>query len=58
MGFFGKIFTWWNGATIGTMFNSAMTGEKVGTDTLGNAYFRAKSAIRRAIPLPGVSGAG
>jgi NADH:ubiquinone oxidoreductase subunit len=38
----GKIFTWWDGATIGTLFNSAMTGEQVGTDYAGNRYFRAK----------------
>ncbi len=37
-----KIFTWWNGATIGTLLNSWRTGEKVGTDAQGNTYFRAK----------------
>ena len=42
MGILAKIFTWWNGATIGTLFNSAMTGEQVGTDVQGNRYFRAK----------------
>ncbi|WP_336985664.1 NADH:ubiquinone oxidoreductase subunit NDUFA12 [Altererythrobacter aquiaggeris] len=38
----GKIFTWWNGATIGTLLHSWRTGEQVGTDAQGNAYFRAK----------------
>ena len=42
MGILSKIFTWWNGATIGTAFNSAMTGEHVGTDAQGNRYYRAK----------------
>ncbi|MEY4159752.1 MAG: hypothetical protein RLZZ136_373 [Pseudomonadota bacterium] len=42
MGILAKIFTWWNGATIGTLFNSAMTGESVGTDAQGNRYYRAK----------------
>ena len=42
MGILAKIFTWWNGATIGTLFDSALRGEKVGTDVQGNAYFRAK----------------
>ena len=42
MGFFGKIFTWWEGATSGTLFNSAMTGELVGTDAQGNRYYRGK----------------
>lgn len=42
MGLLGKIFTWWDGATIGTMLNSALTGEHVGTDGQGNRYYRAK----------------
>ena len=42
MGILAKIFTWWDGATIGTLFDSALRGEKVGTDAQGNAYFRAK----------------
>ena len=42
MGLLGKIFTWWDGATIGTLFNSARTGEQVGTDHQGNRYYRAK----------------
>ncbi|MDN3646268.1 NADH:ubiquinone oxidoreductase subunit NDUFA12 [Pontixanthobacter aestiaquae] len=42
MAFLGKIFTWWNGATIGTLLNSWRTGEKVGTDAQGNTYYRAK----------------
>jgi len=37
-----KIFTWWDGATIGTMLFSAMNGEQVGTDGEGNRYFRSK----------------
>ncbi|MXO89304.1 NADH:ubiquinone oxidoreductase subunit NDUFA12 [Pontixanthobacter aquaemixtae] len=42
MSILGKIFTWWDGATIGTLLNSWRTGEKVGTDAQGNAYYRAK----------------
>jgi NADH:ubiquinone oxidoreductase subunit len=34
-----KIFTWWEGATIGTMLWSRRNGRPVGTDALGNAYF-------------------
>ena len=41
MGIFGKIFTWWDGATIGTALFSARKGEQVGTDAQGNKYFRA-----------------
>ena len=42
MGILGKLFTWWDGATIGTLLNSRFTGEHVGTDAQGNRYFRAK----------------
>ena len=42
MGILAKMFTWWDGATVGTLFDSALRGEKVGTDVQGNAYFRAK----------------
>ncbi len=53
MGFFSKLFTWWDGATIGTMVNSAMTGEHVGTDAGGNTYHRARK--RRAAGQPGLA---
>lgn len=43
MGFFSKIFTWWDGATIGTMLWSARHGEHVGTDAQGNKYYRSKA---------------
>ena len=42
MNFLGKIFTWWNGATIGTHLWSARNGEHVGTDAQGNKYYRSK----------------
>ncbi len=42
MGILSKIFTWWDGATIGTLLNSALTGEQVGTDAQGNRYYRSK----------------
>ena len=38
MGILGSIFTWWNGATIGTSL--ALRGKKaMGEDALGNRYF-------------------
>jgi len=40
MGILSKIFTWWDGATIGTQLFSSMNGEHVGTDAQGNRYFR------------------
>ena len=42
MGFLSKIFTWWNGATIGTSLWTARNGEQVGTDAQGNTYYRSK----------------
>lgn len=42
MSFLGKIFTWWNGATLGTSLFSARNGARVGEDHLGNVYFRMK----------------
>lgn len=42
MGFLGKIFTWWDGATLGTLLWSWRSGDHVGTDAQGNRYFRAK----------------
>ncbi|MFA7596513.1 MAG: NADH:ubiquinone oxidoreductase subunit NDUFA12 [Novosphingobium sp.] len=42
MGILSKIFTWWDGATIGTLLNSSLTGEHVGTDAQGNRYYRSK----------------
>ena len=47
MSILGKIFTWWDGATVGTLLNSWSTGTKVGEDSLGNRYFRAKKGSRR-----------
>lgn len=43
MGILAKIFTWWDGATIGTNLWSARNGEYVGEDHWGNKYFRSKS---------------
>jgi NADH:ubiquinone oxidoreductase subunit len=42
MGILGKIFTWWNGATFGTLLDNALHGEHVGTDAQGNRYYREK----------------
>ncbi len=42
MGIAKKIFTWWDGATIGTSLFTALKGEQVGTDAQGNKYYRSK----------------
>ncbi len=38
-----KIFTWWNGATIGTLWQIKRRGVFVGTDSQGNKYYQEKS---------------
>ncbi|MDB5723872.1 MAG: NADH:ubiquinone oxidoreductase 17 [Novosphingobium sp.] len=53
MGILSKIFTWWDGATIGTLLNSGLTGEHVGTDAQGNRYFRAKKRQAPGGPFAG-----
>lgn len=45
MGILARIFTWWNGATIGTALWSRRNGTGVGTDGLGNAYFQSKGLL-------------
>ena len=37
-----KIFAWWNGATIGTLFTIAKRGALVGTDDMGNRYYQSR----------------
>ena len=37
-----ELFTWWNGATMGTRFHTARNGERVGDDQFGNVYYRSK----------------
>ena len=42
MGFFKNLFTWWDGATLGTDLFSWKNGSKVGEDQHGNRYFEGK----------------
>ena len=37
--FFTQFFTWWNGQTLGTRFNTWRYGKLVGHDELGNTYY-------------------
>lgn len=49
MGILGKIFTWWDGATVGTSLFTARHGKKVGEDHLGNLYYQSKDDRRWVI---------
>jgi NADH:ubiquinone oxidoreductase subunit len=42
MGFLSSIFTWWNGATIGTAIHTRRHGGNVGEDDWGNLYYEAR----------------
>ena len=37
-----SIFTWWNSATLGTLFTVARLGVLKGTDDFGNRYYEAR----------------
>jgi len=45
MDFLKSIFTWWDGATIGTALFSRRHGAKIGTDGYGNVYYESKKPI-------------
>lgn len=49
MGFLGKIFTWWNGATIGAGMHIRGSGREVGRDAAGNIYYQSKKGDRRYV---------
>jgi NADH:ubiquinone oxidoreductase subunit len=42
MGLFQQIFTWWNGATLGTRVYTSAHGRLVGQDDSGNRYYEEK----------------
>ena len=45
MGIFKNIFTWWEGATLGTWLNTQRNGVQLGEDDQGNRYFEGKAAM-------------
>jgi NADH:ubiquinone oxidoreductase subunit len=57
MGVLKKIFTWWDGATIGTSLEIWRKAVKVGTDELGNIYYEAKTGGRRFVVYNGLNDA-
>ena len=50
---FSRIFTWWNGETIGTQIFTWRNGIKVGEDEQGNLYFRDRNDKRRWVIYKG-----
>ena len=47
MGMFKNLFTWWEGASLGTTIVSRRHGEEVGQDEAGNVYFRHRKDPKR-----------
>jgi NADH:ubiquinone oxidoreductase subunit len=47
MGFWSKVFTWWNGATVGTALWTRRFGKEVGRDEFGNIYYADKKHAGR-----------
>ena len=43
------IFTWWNKQTFGTFLKTLFFGKYVGSDELGNKYYRSKKNERWVI---------
>jgi len=42
-----RLFTWWDGQTLGTQLFTARRGVKVGQDEQGNTYYRTGDGKRR-----------
>jgi NADH:ubiquinone oxidoreductase subunit len=53
MGMFKNLFTWWEGAGVGTSIFTWRHGTKVGTDSLGNVYYSAKNDAKRWVIYEG-----
>ena len=50
-----RIFTWWNGQTIGTALYTQREGQRVGEDEQGNVYYQTADGARRWVIFNGES---
>lgn len=57
MGFFKNMFTWWEGAGLGTTLFSWRNGVEFGSDSAGNTYFHSKKGDRRWVMYKGANDA-
>lgn len=53
MSLFSQIFTWWNGATLGTRLWTARRGRHVGDDSEGNRFYQTVDGKRRWVIYSG-----
>jgi len=42
LAFFKRLFTWWNGSTLGTLLQIRTKAVKVGEDEFGNQYYESE----------------
>ena len=52
---FLRMFTWWNGQTLGTWFFTWRKGMRVGEDPFGNVYYRERRNDRRWVIYHGLA---
>jgi NADH:ubiquinone oxidoreductase subunit len=57
MSLLDRIFTWWNGHTMGTQLYTRRNGQRVGEDEQGNVYYQAEGGKRRWVIYNGESDA-
>ena len=50
---FLRLFTWWNGATLGTLYHIWRKAEFVGEDQFGNRYYKEKKSGKRHVTYNG-----
>lgn len=50
-----RIFTWWNGQTLGTQLWTSRHGQKVGEDDQGNVFYRTADDKHRWVIFNGES---
>jgi NADH:ubiquinone oxidoreductase subunit len=53
MGFLRLLFVWWHNATPGTLLTTWLSGVPVGSDAIGNRYYRSKNGKRRWVLYKG-----
>jgi NADH:ubiquinone oxidoreductase subunit len=57
MGMFKNLFTWWEGAGVGTSLFTWRNGRKMGEDELGNIYYASKGGEKRWVIYKGANDA-
>jgi NADH:ubiquinone oxidoreductase subunit len=55
MSLFSQLFIWWDRETLGTRFYTWRKGERVGTDSQGNVYYRERKRDRRWVIYSGAA---